>query len=121
MGAPTLAYEECLSANNTWTELNTTEIYTSVTFNSSALTQKGSKIQVVIPAGFATGDWEITVVRSDGCQSTLLGGVNVVANTGLSLASVNPTRAWSLGNTAVTLKATATQNPQLGQIGRAHV
>lgn len=116
VGAPTLAYEECLSANNTWTELNTTEIYTSVTFNSSALTQKGSKIQVVIPAGFATGDWEITVVRSDGCQSTLLGGVNVVANTGLSLASVNPTRAWSLGNTAVTLKATATQNLQPGQV-----
>lgn len=104
-GGNSSTYEECVNQNGTWIATNTSEIYTTFTIVGADLVQRGSNIQVIVPLGLAVGDWQITIVRQDGCQSSLEGGVAVVSRVDLALLSVNPTRAWYAGNTAVTLRA----------------
>ncbi|MBI5478385.1 MAG: IPT/TIG domain-containing protein [Deltaproteobacteria bacterium] len=72
------------------------------------------RVQAVVPAGLAAGDYDVTV--DDGtCTATLPRGLHVTATLTVAIESITPPFGWRLADTAVTIRAVDPAPPGMVQ------
>lgn len=63
-----------------------------------------NRVQIVVPAGTAPGDYDVILSDTTECSALLAGGLRVTGTLSVSVASIDPPFGWTDRDTAVTLR-----------------
>ncbi len=74
-----------------------------------------SRMQIVVPAGLADGDYDIAVTDSSACGANLPHGLHITATPTVSVVSVDPPFAWTGADSAITINGASP--PPGGEVG----
>jgi hypothetical protein len=78
-----------------------------------------NRIQVSVPSGLAAGGYDV-YVTDEVCEAVLVDGFEVVAETALELAAIDPPFGWTGADTAVTITADTTTAPGFAATPRVY-
>jgi hypothetical protein len=69
-----------------------------------------NRINVIIPAGLAPGQWRMQIITNDGCDGVLNNAVVISNTTSITLSAVDPSTAWVNETVGVRILAAANTN-----------